>query len=146
MPPDPPDPHMHMQIAEATFLSLMASMLSEVCHNVCMYCIEPRLQPLTGECFDHNSANSGNDSKLDVAANGVWGSRFERTFFDVRIFNPFANRCATLSAAYHKHEEEKKRSYQQCVLDVIPHFCHSYFHQLVEWESVVHLCTSNYHY
>ncbi len=118
-------------------------MLSEVCHNVC---IEPRLQPLTGGSFDHNSANSGNEARLDVAANGVWGSRFERTFFDVRIFNPFAtsNRCATLSVAYHKHEEEKKDHTNNVYwMWNIPHSCHLYFHLLVEWGSVVHLYTSN---
>ncbi len=91
-------------------------MLSEVCHNVC---IEPRLQPLTGESFDHNSANSGNEARLDVAVNGVWGSRFERTFFDVRIFNPFAtsNRCATLSVAYRPQTlgEKKKIIPTTCI-------------------------------
>ena len=35
-------------------------------------------------------SNSEQNARLDVAANGVWGGRFERTFFDVRVFNPFA--------------------------------------------------------
>ncbi len=92
-------------------------MLSEICHNVS---IEPQLQPLTGETLNLASANSTQEARLDIAANGVWGSRFERSFFDVRVFNPFAisNCHSSLPATYRLHEEAKKRSYQQRVLDV----------------------------
>ena len=36
------------------------------------------------------------------AADNFWGSRFERAFFDVRVFNPFApsNRSSSLSSCY----------------------------------------------
>ena len=49
--------------------------------------------------------------KMDIAANGFWGGRFERIFFDVRVFNPHASsnrhpRC------YRKHKLEKKRHYE----------------------------------
>lgn len=48
------------------------------------------------------------------------GGRFERSFFDVRIFNPNArsNRTSSLQSAYRKHEMEKKRCYEQRVLEV----------------------------
>ncbi len=36
------------------------------------------------------SANTQPGARLDIAANGVWGGSFERTFFDVRVFNPHA--------------------------------------------------------
>ncbi len=96
---------------------LTASMLSEVCHNVS---IKPQLQPLTGETLNLASANSTQEARLDITANGVWGSRFERSFFDVWVINLFSisNRHSSLSAAYRLHEEAKKRSYQQRVLDV----------------------------
>ena len=44
-----------------------------------------------------------NDANLGVSnkANGLWGSRFRRTFFDVNIFNPHAKSCPkTISDAY----------------------------------------------
>ena len=51
--------------------------------------------------------------RLDIAANGFWGGRFERTFLGVRVFNPHAptNRKSI-------HEEEKKRTYEQRILEV----------------------------
>ena len=45
---------------------LTASLLSEVCHNVA---IEPHLQPLNeGEGFHHKSANTDENSRLDIHA------------------------------------------------------------------------------
>ena len=35
------------------------------------------------------SANTTDGARLDIAANGYWGGRFERTFVDVRLFNPY---------------------------------------------------------
>ena len=60
--------------------------------------------------------------KLDVSANRVWGGRFQKTFFDVRVFNPLtpSNRNQALTAAYRKHEPETKRAYQQCI-QVVEH-------------------------
>ena len=44
------------------------------------------------------SSNINGGTRLDIAANGFWGGRFERTFVDVRVFNPFSktNRNTTL--------------------------------------------------
>ena len=61
--------------------------MTEVCHDVC---IEPTLQPLTGEVLSNATAISDDGAKLDIMANGVWGGRSERAFFDVRVFNPLA--------------------------------------------------------
>ena len=56
----------------------------------------------------------------DVAANGFWGGRYEKTFVDVRVFNPYApsNRNTTLTQCYRKHEMEKKRAYEQRIREV----------------------------
>ena len=35
-----------------------------------------------------HSANTNDHARLDIAANGFWGGRFERAFFDIRVFNP----------------------------------------------------------
>ena len=87
---------------------ITASLLSEVCHSVS---IEPHLQPLSGEIMAHNSANIDNNSRLDGSAYGFWGGRFERAFFDIRVFNPCArsNRQATLQSTYRRHELEKQK-------------------------------------
>ena len=53
---------------------LTASLLSEVCHNVST---EPHLQPLEGEPLRGTSASVENSARLEVAADGFWGSQFE---------------------------------------------------------------------
>ena len=94
-----------------------ASLLTEVCHDVQ---VEPELQPLTGESLTNATANSQDGARLDISANGVWGGRFEKTFLDVRVFNPLApsNRHSTPSTCYMKHEREKKRAYEQRVREI----------------------------
>ncbi len=52
-------------------------------------CIEPDLQPVF-EDMNGATANSQPGARLDIAANGVWGGNHERTYFDVRVFNPYA--------------------------------------------------------
>ena len=96
---------------------LTATMLREVAHDVV---VEPSLQPLSGERFHLRSTNRDAQARLDVAAGGVWGGRFERTFIDVRVFNPMApsNRKPSLAASYRSHEQEKRRSYERRVLEV----------------------------
>ena len=96
---------------------ITASLLSEVCHGVS---IEPHLQPLSGETMSLRSANTDDNSRLDIAAYGFWGSRFERAFFDVRVFNPCAqsNRQTSLQSTYRRHEQEKKRQYDQRIREV----------------------------
>ena len=61
---------------------LTANLLSEVCNNVV---IEPHLQPLSGETLQYKTANRDDNARLDIAANGFWGGRFERSYFNVRI-------------------------------------------------------------
>ena len=92
-------------------------MLTEVCHEVS---VEPDLQPITGESFNGASANIQDGARLDIAVNGFWGGRHERSFCDVRVFNPHAaaNRTSNLASAYRKHEKQKKNSYEQRILQV----------------------------
>ena len=75
--------HMSHNEIKDTFANLM----SEVCFDVE---IEPKLLSLQGESFVINSTTRDEDARLDVKANGLWGSRFSRTFFDVKVFNPHA--------------------------------------------------------
>ena len=105
---------------------LTANLLTEVCSEVC---IEPHLQPTTPDQLSGATANAQDGARLDVSANRVWGGRFQRTYFDVRVFNPHApsNKNLTLSACYRKHEREKKRAYDQRIREVE----HSSFSPLV---------------
>ena len=75
--------------------------------------VEPHLQPITGERFHLRSASTEDQARLDVVASGVWGGRFEHTFLDVRVFNPYApsNCTSSLPVCYHHHEQEKQRRY-----------------------------------
>ena len=102
----------HNEIRDVT-----ANLLTEVCHDVV---IEPDLQPLTGEVLARASSNTADGARLDIAANGLWGGRFERTYLDVRVFNPHAptNRNTSITNCYRKHEAEKNRVYEQRILEV----------------------------
>ena len=96
---------------------LTANLLTEVCNDVR---IEPDLQPVLSDQLSGATANSQDGARLDLSANGVWGGRYEKTFFDVRVFNPHApsNKNLTPPACYRKHEKEKKRAYEQRVREV----------------------------
>ena len=96
---------------------ITASLLTEVCHGVAT---EPHLQPLSGETMLHRSAITDDGARLDVAMYGFWGGRFEKALVDVRVFNPCAqsNRSGSLASIYRRHEQEKKRQYEQRVQEV----------------------------
>ena len=57
------------------------------CHDVC---VEPELQTITNEILSGASCNSQDGARLDIAANGICGGSFERTYFDVRVFDPYS--------------------------------------------------------
>ena len=90
--------------------------MNEVCHDVE---IEPKLQPLQGESFVNNSTTTEDEARLDIKANGLWGSRFSRAFFDVKIFNSQAKTLRKLHKdAYKYHQTLKNSKYQQRILNV----------------------------
>ena len=88
---------------------LTAKLLSEVCHDVQT---EPHLQPLTGEILRYKTAVHEDDARVDIRAAGFWGCRHHRSFFDVRVFNAFAesNQSTSLAATFRKHEGETETS------------------------------------
>ena len=77
-------------------------------------------QPISGEVLEGATANSQDGARLDIAASGFWGGRFERSYFDVRVFNPHAasNRQTQLSSTYRRHENVKRRAYEQRIREV----------------------------
>ena len=82
--------------------------------------MEPDLQPLTGEALAHRTSIASEGARLDVSVKGFWGGRHERTFLDVRVFNPHApsNKNVSIANCYKKHENEKKRAYEQRIREV----------------------------
>ena len=102
---------------------LSASLLKEVCPNVCR---EPILQPLTGESLRLRSASTDDGARLDISAEGFWGHRYQRVFFDVRVFCPLSSTSSSQSllACYRTNEEIKKRKYDQRIREV-EHACFS---------------------
>ena len=87
-------------------------LLSDVCHDVET---EPTLQSLSGETFSLRSSSRDDDARLDISARGFWGGRFEKTYFDVRVFNPNATSytCFEVASCYRRQEQEKKRKYEE---------------------------------
>ena len=80
--------------------------------------VEPELQPLDNERFNFKSAVTSPASRLDLKAGDFW-SRVATAFFDVRVthVNSKCNQGKAISTIF-KEQEEKKRNYQQRLLDV----------------------------
>ena len=93
---------------------LTAELLAEVCHDVQ---IEPKLEPLTGESFSNRTANTHDESRLDVSARGLWVP-YQKAFMDIRVFNPLAKRYSSVAQAFDNNEKEKKRAYSQRVREI----------------------------
>ena len=95
---------------------LLDNLFTEVCNNVA---VKPHLQLLSGEVWSSHPASTGDDVRLDIAASGFWGGRFERTFFDVRVFNTHApsNQNSQISTTYRRHEREKRMKYEQRIVE-----------------------------
>ena len=79
--------------------------------------IEPKLLPVTGEAFDYQTASTSNEAKVDIQARAFW-ERGQQAFFDVKVFEPNANRClkTALPQCYIQNEKEKKQNYINRVL------------------------------
>ena len=97
---------------------LITNLLTEVCKDVD---IEPQLLPVTGETFDNRTANTSNEVRVDIKSRGFW-VRGQQTFLDVRVFDPNANRYLNkaLPQCYIQYEKEKKRQYNDRVLEIYP--------------------------
>ena len=79
----------------------------------------PHLLPLDGETFDLKSTTTNPEARLDIKAGSFW-SRGVTAFFDVRVthVNSSSNQNKTTDTIFREHEMEKKRKYQQRILEV----------------------------
>ena len=95
---------------------ITARIVSEICKDTE---IEPKLLPLFGEKLHERTTNRSNEASLDIRAREFW-ERGPQAFFDIRIFDP--NTCRYLNRSLQQchamNEHEKKRSYNERVLQV----------------------------
>ena len=93
----------------------LAAMIDEVCQDVK---IEPDLESLTGEQLNKGAIET-DGARSDISARGFW-VRGQRAFFDIRVFNPYAQRYSTqsLKTSFTLNENEKKRKYNRRIIDV----------------------------
>ena len=82
--------------------------------------IEPTLQPLNGEVFNCRTTNTEDNARLDIKAQNFWDNSRRSTVFDMRVFNAHApsNSSSSTDACYRRHEREKRRNYEQRVIEV----------------------------
>ena len=92
----------------------IANLMKEVCTDVKT---EPGLLPVNTNNFN-SKTNVKDGARLDISAYGLQ-SKFERTFYDVRVSHPHASSNLTLSIEelYEKNEKEKQDKYEQRVIE-----------------------------
>ena len=102
--------------------NLLTSHISKVCRNVET---EPLLQPLDNEVFNLQSTVTSREARLDMKhsydmkAGGFWTPGVT-AFFDVRVtyFNSRSNQGKYTATIFKEQENEKKRKYNQRVMDL----------------------------
>ena len=95
---------------------LTANMLRDVSNDAE---VEVKLMPLTGEQLQYRSAITGVEARLDIRARSFW-VRGQEAFLDIRVFDPNANKNlnATLPRCHKINEKEKKRNYNNRILQI----------------------------
>ena len=96
--------------------NLLVASLAKVCKNVES---EPRMIPPDNEEFRLQSTNTSEEARLDVKARSFWSKRVN-VFFDVPLthVNSKSNQGLSTSKIFENHENEKKRLYNQQIVDV----------------------------
>lgn len=72
-------------------------------------CIEAEVQPMTNEELTSSTTNSQAGAHLDIPVT------FERTYYDLGDSHVLSNIYAKLQSVYRKHEQMKKRAYEQWI-------------------------------
>ena len=90
-----------------------ANLLHQVCNDVET---EPPLQPLEGESI---AGLTGDEARPDIQARGFWRNG-QNAYFDIRVTNANSDSQSNMTAAkvYAKHEAEKKRNYNQRIMQI----------------------------
>ena len=90
-----------------------ANLMRRICNDVE---VEPRLQPLEGEVIN---GLEGDEVRPDIRARGVWRTA-QNAYFDVRVtnINSPSQQAMPPDKLYKKHEQEKKRQYNDRIMNV----------------------------
>ena len=92
-----------------------ADLLNEVCSDVKA---ESSLHTLQGETFA-NRTTTNDDARLDIEANSLFDWRFSRTFFDVKVCNPYMKSSPrSIPESYNYHDSIKELKYEQRIVEV----------------------------
>ena len=80
---------------------------------------EPTLHPIDRQTLSQKSVITGDEARSDIKVLSFWRP-LQKTFFDVRIFNPFSSSYIeqSLTSSKNLHEKEKKRKYEERIRDV----------------------------
>ena len=64
--------------------------------------------------------NREDGAHLDIVAENFWGGDRQRSFFDVRVFNPLAQtyQNTSLAQCFQRNELEKRRAYDERVREI----------------------------
>ena len=91
-------------------------LLDKCCTNVQS---EPHLSDLQGEAFNLRTANTSQGARFDIKARNFW-CQGQDAFFDIRVthVNALSYKDVSTNSIFKKHEAEKKREYNQRVLDI----------------------------
>ena len=106
----------YLNLRHNTIRNLFAELLSEISIDVQL---EPQLAELTGENLKYKTSNKQKEARLDISARNVWRVG-DKAFFDVRVFNPTSKSYMkmTLKNAYVNNEREKKREYNERIINI----------------------------
>ena len=96
--------------------NLLVASLAKVCKNVES---EPRMIPLDNEKFRLKTTKRSEEARPDIKAGSFW-SKGVNAFFDVRVthVNSQSNQGLSTDKIFENQENEKKRHYNQRILDV----------------------------
>ena len=67
----------------------------------------------------HHTAITDNNARADIAVSSFWSSR-QRSFLDVRVFNPFSHTYnnSSIKACHRRNEKDKRRQYGEKICNV----------------------------
>ena len=96
--------------------NLLTSLLSKVCKDVD---VKPHLLPIDSDVLNPRSTVTSPEARLDIKAGSFW-SRGETAFFDVcrTYVNSTCNQNKSTESIFLEYEKDKKRNYQQRVIEV----------------------------
>ena len=101
-----------ISIRHDEIIYITCSLLKEVCSGVAK-------EPLLQKEFHYRTTKVEQEARVDISARGFWNGE-QKSFFDLRVFSPLAQRYSRLSleASHTMNEREKIRNYSEGLINV----------------------------